>query len=148
MTIEAWVNASATSGSWRTVLMKEDLTGLAYSLYAHDGAPLAGGTNRAAGYVRIAGGDQASRSTAALPLNTWTHLAVTYGGGTIRFYVNGVQVASRALSGGIAITGQPLRIGGNAPWGEFFSGLIDEVRVYNRALTAAEIQTDMNQPIP
>ena len=41
----------------------------------------------------------------------------------------------------------PLRIGGNAVWGEYFSGLIDEVRIYNRALTAAEIQADMNTPI-
>jgi len=41
----------------------------------------------------------------------------------------------------------PLRIGGNSIWGEFFAGLIDEVRVYNRVLTAAEIQADMNTPI-
>jgi hypothetical protein len=40
-----------------------------------------------------------------------------------------------------------LRIGGNNVWGEYFSGLIDEVRVYNRALSEAEIQSDMNLPI-
>jgi hypothetical protein len=41
-----------------------------------------------------------------------------------------------------------LRIGGNAIWNnEFFAGLIDELRVYNRALSAAEIQTDMNTPV-
>ena len=33
------------------------------------------------------------------------------------------------------------------PYGEYFTGLIDEVRVYNRALTQAEIQTDMNTAI-
>ena len=36
-----------------------------------------------------------------------------------------------------------MKIGGNSIWGEWFNGLIDEVRVYNRALSAAEIQTDM-----
>ena len=41
----------------------------------------------------------------------------------------------------------PLRIGGNAVWSEWFAGQIDEVRVYNRALTTAEIQTDMTAPI-
>ena len=41
----------------------------------------------------------------------------------------------------------PLRIGGNSIWGEYFSGLIDEVRVYNRALTAAEVQADMTTPV-
>ena len=41
----------------------------------------------------------------------------------------------------------PLKIGGNAIWGEWFSGLIDEVRVYNRALSVDEIQSDMNTSI-
>ena len=40
-----------------------------------------------------------------------------------------------------------LRIGGNSIWGEYFAGLIDEVRVYNKALTAAQIQADMAAPI-
>ena len=41
----------------------------------------------------------------------------------------------------------PLRIGGNAIWGEYFQGQIDEVRVYNRAALAIEIQTDMVTPM-
>ena len=40
-----------------------------------------------------------------------------------------------------------LRIGGNATWGEWFGGLIDDVRIYRRALSAAEIQTDMNAAV-
>ncbi|MEV4174543.1 LamG-like jellyroll fold domain-containing protein, partial [Nonomuraea sp. NPDC049709] len=40
-----------------------------------------------------------------------------------------------------------LRIGGNSLWGEWFNGLIDEVRIYHRALNATEIQTDMNTPV-
>ena len=43
--------------------------------------------------------------------------------------------------------GSPLRIGGNKVWGEYFQGLIDEVRIYNRALTTAQIQADMNTPV-
>jgi hypothetical protein len=41
----------------------------------------------------------------------------------------------------------PLRIGGNSIWSEWFAGLIDEVRVYNRALGATEIEQDMQSPI-
>src|SRR5207344_2070623 len=37
--------------------------------------------------------------------------------------------------------------GGNAIYGQFFQGMIDEVRVYSRALSAGEIQTDMNTPV-
>jgi hypothetical protein len=62
--------------------------------------------------------------------------------------VNGTQVATRAvLAGAVAASTNPLRIGGNSVWGEFFSGLIDDVRIYNRVLTAAEITTDMNTAI-
>src|SRR6185436_13502852 len=71
----------------------------------------------------------------------------TYDGATLRFYVNGTQVASKAQTGGIPASTGPLRIGGNSIWSEWFRGLIDEVRVYARALTAGEIQADMATPI-
>ena len=41
------------------------------------------------------------RGTSQLPLNTWTHLAATYDGTTLRLYVNGVQVGSSAVSGAL-----------------------------------------------
>jgi hypothetical protein len=43
------------------------------------------------------------------------------------------------LSGAIAPSTGSLRIGGNSLWGEYFQGCIDEVRIYNRALTPADI---------
>src|SRR5262249_28123429 len=84
---------------------------------------------------------------AALPLNTWSHIATTYDGTTIRLYVNGALVRSRSAAGTIMTTTNPLRIGGNAIRSEWFDGRIDEVRIYNRALSGGEIQTDMNTPI-
>ena len=77
----------------------------------------------------------ASTGTTANPVNAWTHVALTYDGATLRLYVNGVQVASQPQAGSIETPSTPLRIGGNVPYGQFFQGLIDEVRVYNRALT-------------
>ena len=85
--------------------------------------------------------------TAALPLNTWTHLAVTFGAGTLRLYVNGVQVGTQAVSGTLRTSADALTIGGNGVWSEWFAGLIDEVRIYNRALTQAEIQAGMSQTL-
>ena len=75
-------------------------------------------------------------------------MALTYDGTTLRLYVNGTQVASRAGPARSRPPTNPLWIGGNSPYGEYFNGLIDEVRVYNRALTPAEIQADMNTPVP
>jgi len=88
-----------------------------------------------------------ARGTAQLPLNTWTHLAVTHDGTTLRLYVNGAQVGSRAVAGSLLTSSGALRIGGNSIWGEFFQGSIDEVRIYNRALSPGEIQNDMTRPI-
>ena len=140
MTLEAWVRPSSLSG-WRTVVMKQNSAGLAYGLYANDNDPWPALT------VSIAGADRSSVGTAQLLLNTWTHVAGTYDGATLRLYVNGVQVRSVPQTGSMAVTTGVLRIGGNSVWGEYFAGLIDEVRVYDRALSEAEIQTDMNTPV-
>ena len=139
MTLEAWINPTAASGA-RDVLIKEGANVDIYNLYARNwrGRPesnvYAGGANRTA-------------EGTTLPTNTWSHLAGTYDGATLRLYVNGVQVASAAYSGTIGTSSGPLRIGGNSLWGEYFQGTIDEVRVYNRALTVSEIQADMNTPV-
>ena len=67
-----------------------------------------------------------------LPINTWPHLAATYDGATMRLYVNGVQVSSRAQTGAIVTSTNPLQIGGDSIYGQYFAGRIDEVRIYNR----------------
>jgi len=139
MTLEAWVNPTAIGTAWRTVMMKEQSGEMTYTLYANNGT-------RPAGYIYI-GGENSTQGTAALVTNTWTHLAVTYDGTTLRLYVNGVEVSNKAISGSIVNSTGVLRIGGNGVWGEYFSGLIDEVRIFNRASTPAEIQSDMSTPV-
>jgi hypothetical protein len=139
MTVEAWIQTSSPT-NWRCVAMKERSGGLSYALYAGD---ISG---RAAGYIRRTSDIDATAST-VLPVNVWVHVATTYDGATLRTYVNGAQVASRAVTGNIVTSTSPLRIGGDSIWGEYFTGLIDEVRIYNRALTAAQLQADMTTPI-
>ena len=65
----------------------------------------------------------------------------------MRLYVNGTQVATRAQTGALATSDGPLRFGGNTVWGEWFAGRLDELRVYNRALTAAEVAADVTRPV-
>jgi hypothetical protein len=140
MTIEAWVNPFSLSG-WNTVLMKEAGGSLAYGLYANDSSPWPAVT------VQIGGVDRSAAGTSPLPLSTWSHVAATYDGTTLRLYRNGVQIGSRAQTGNMLTSTGVLRIGGNAVWGEYFHGVIDDVRIYNRALAPAEIQSDMNTPV-
>ena len=148
MTLEAWVNPARAMTGWQTILLKEQGTGdMAYGLYANDGAPAA------AGYVNVGGIHTPVSGTAGLPAASWTHLAATYDGATLRLYVNGTLSSSRARTGLIVPSGGALRIGGNNAWpDEFFEGLIDEVRIYNRALSATEVLADMagnaTQPPP
>jgi concanavalin A-like lectin/glucanase superfamily protein/parallel beta helix pectate lyase-like protein len=139
MTLEAWVKPTTVKGMWRTVLFKQRSAGMVYALYAHDGRAPVG--QAWIGSERNAGG------AGALPLNVWTHLATTYDGSTLRLYVNGSLVSSTAVGGSMAATTGVLRIGGNSVWKEFFKGVIDEVRVYKRALSASEIQADMSVPL-
>jgi hypothetical protein len=144
MTLEAWVyptalNGGSTSG-WRSVILKQSTSGLTYSLYAN------GDTNHPSGYVAISG-DQGVFGPTQLALNTWTHLATTYDGSRQQLYINGVEVAKRAQRGKMATSADVLRLGGNSVWGEYFQGRIDEVRIYNRALTATQIQADMNTAV-
>jgi glucose/arabinose dehydrogenase/PKD repeat protein len=140
LTLEAWVKPVSVSGSWRTVLFKERSGGMAYALYANNDA------DRPVGQVYTSG-EQSAPGSSLVPSGTWTHLATTYSAGTLKLFVNGTQVSSVPVPGAVVSSTGPLKIGGNAIWDEWFDGLIDEVRVYNRALAAAEIQTDMATPI-
>ncbi len=139
-TVMAWVYPTALS-SYRTVVMKEHPQGACYYLYSGPSNNQAMGGGRFGGdYREISGGG-------TLPLNTWTHLAMTYDGANIRVYRNGALVATLAQTGTFEVSNNVLRLGGNTTWDEWWAGRIDEVRIYNRALSAAEIATDRDTPI-
>lgn len=81
---------------------------------------------------------------AALPLNTWSHIAVTYDGSNIRSYVNGTLARTIAAGGSISVTTGQLRFGGRSANLEYWLGNIDEVSLYNRAITQSEITSIYN----
>ena len=89
-------------------------------------------------------------------LNQWVHLAGVYDGSQITLYVNGVAMNSRPMSGQLNTGAKPLLIGGNANTGdpnvadELFAGQVDDIRIYRRALSTAEIMllASGNMPAP
>ena len=139
MTLEAWVKPSTVDGAWRDVVYKGNDNYYLEGTSTSGSAPAAGGTFGTAS-ANVFG-------TSALVANTWTHLASTYDGATLRLYVNGAQVSSVARTGTLASSTNALQVGGDSLYGQYFAGTIDEVRVYNVALTPAQIQSDMNTPI-
>ena len=153
MTLEAWVDPSSLSSpdqGWASAISKEhenSSNDISYALYAAEGtgAP-------PAGHILVGSTDYGAGGSSVLPLNTWTFLSATYNGSTLTTYVNGTQVGSTTINedgerlGSIFTTSDPLRIGGD--WSsEMFTGLIDNVRIYNTALTQSQIQSDMNTPV-
>src|SRR6266446_5803031 len=143
MTLEAWVFPTVTTSTWTTVLIKEqpEINNLVWGLFAD--SPF----NRPLVDVFTASVHELY-GPSPVPLNAWTHLAATYDtvGGQF-LYVNGTPVAQLATAGNMVTSIGPIRFGGNSIFGEYYGGTIDDVRIYNRALSQPEIQADMNTPV-
>ena len=130
--LSAWVNPASPLTDWSAVLVKNSKYYLYASVggYCGDGSPFAGFSTSTINAVC---------QPSPLPANTWTHLTLTYNGSVLTLYRNGLAVATASISGAASFTTETLQIGGSK-FGEYFKGLIDEVRIYNRPLTATEIQ--------
>ncbi len=102
------------------------------------------------------GNDTSVFSADGIPLNTWTHVAMTIGNDLTTFYINGQASGATSQDRGNAIdnTTSGVSLGreqysGSLPAGRwFFNGQMDDVRIYERALTLAEIQNVMVGPLP
>ena len=93
-------------------------------------------------------------TAAPLALNTWTHIAIIYDNTSTanvpQVYINGVlrvvSTVSSPAGSYVSDVSSKFTIGARTT-GQFFQGVIDNVRVYSSVLSQAEIQTDMTQPI-
>jgi glucose/arabinose dehydrogenase/fibronectin type 3 domain-containing protein len=140
MTLAAWIQPAALQSGWRTIMQRETD---AYFLNASNN----GGNNFPSGGATTGTATKVVRAAAAAPVAAWTHVALTFDGAALRLYVNGVQVATSSAGGTVQSSSSPLWIGGNSPYGEYFRGVIDEAQVYNRALSATEVQNVMTHPL-
>lgn len=144
-TIEAWVLLRTTGRDFRSPLTSRHTSPMqGYILYATD-------SNRWAFWVGN-GVNFSAVNGPSIVLNTWAHLAGTYdkASQTMRFYVDGVEVATLANVTYAPNGTSPLRIGAGGTEGAgtyFHDGKIMEVRVWNRVRSAQEIQADMKRRV-
>lgn len=91
--------------------------------------------------IKNGGGEQQLNSTAALPTGVWTHVAVTLSGDTGKLFVNGSVVAtSTTITINPADLGTRLNYLGKSQFADpLFSGMLDDVRIHNAALTDAQV---------
>jgi hypothetical protein len=139
-----WINPQALSGGDSVVLGKFWNATMTSPYYQY-GLELAGGTVPVF-YVGTTSGVLSASMGSALALNQWSYLAVIFDGLQVKFYLNGVLVTTASLPASITARSNPFRLGADNNTQQFFKGSLDEVRIYNRALTAQEIQIDMATP--
>jgi hypothetical protein len=138
--VEVWVKTNATTqnGFW----FEKGQVNTQYSLF-QEGGSIQWRQNFGGGHTNLS-------TTTANFMNTsnWYQVVGTFTSGTRRLYINGVLVNSDTQSGTIATNANGMSIGVyggfNGGRGYYYNGNIASVKVYNRALTAAEIQQNFN----
>jgi hypothetical protein len=136
ITIEAWVktNTIPASGHWPALLDKN----INYQLVITPttGKPYLQWNNSGSGYNVV--------SNTALSIGVWAHIAVVVINGSQTLYFNGVKSGSASNPALLDTSTQHLLIGKNNGSNDFFNGSIDEVKIWNRALSPNEIKASYN----
>jgi hypothetical protein len=145
ITVDAWINPAALGQYYPGILSKGDVGPTFKESYA-----LFLGPSGNVGFLVNKDGTAAGRGapvfgSTTIPLGTWTFVAGTYDGANLRVYVNGNLDGTLAHTGGINVTTDPVLIGKSqrtVDINSYFNGGIDEVELFNRALSGRTSPTN------
>ncbi len=140
-TVEMWIRP-ATSGNKSVISMRDGTATTRWALYVDQTSGTFGIWN---------GSTVGTTSSTTITAGTWYHVAYVMSTTTTDVYLNGVQVGSTLATGiNTAQTGKPVTIGWSNDAGfttEYFSGDMDEVRIWSDARTELEIRTNMTKSL-
>ena len=144
LTISVWIRPNAVTSYDRIVAKPHTEFASPYNVYSliFDNA----------GHARFEGciGQEQKmvlNGISKIPLNKWTHVAATYDGSQLKLYVNGNLESTKDVTEEICTNNMPLFIGSNVFYpDENFNGTIDEVRIYNYALSEDGIKAAAHTP--
>ena len=139
MTFMAWVNANAWDGT-RQIVGKSVHGGCGgrtqYGIFSENGVFRA--------RFETAGG-RVNVDADLPPTAQWVHVALTNDGANAALYIDGEEAGTAPIPGALNVNADPWRLAQDCDRaGNIFDGSIDEARLWNRALSAAEIQRYMN----
>ncbi len=137
VTVMAWIHADNLTADYQGIIAKGN-TVRSYSLYATSAGPLHFSTGPSGAFV-------GSSSSGTVAAGEWTHVCAMVAAGGHEYFINGLPAG--AGGSGIVLPGttdtMPVRIGNTQEGGRFFTGMIDEVRIYRNALTQEQVQEAM-----
>ena len=146
ITIMAWVNpGKLLLADWRTIVGKSPTNVLGQVTFAYDIRTDMAGTYR----FSLNTGAWQNIVGPIAEIGKWTHVAGTYDGKEMVLYLNGIEIGQKLANGKIKTIGDPVGIGnivdaGGAGKNEYWAGLIDEVKIWNRGLSEKEVEEQMN----
>ncbi|MEQ9814528.1 MAG: LamG-like jellyroll fold domain-containing protein, partial [Azospirillaceae bacterium] len=136
ITLEAWVYFDSVTGEHNIFDKTDDSAGFAnnFRLYVRDGV---------LGFHN--GNQPLLESGAIVSAGEWTHVAMTYDGTTMRLFKDGAEAVNGARQLG-STTDTPLTVGRDE-LGRFFDGQMTEIRIWDKALSQAELQAGMTRKV-
>jgi putative transposon-encoded protein len=137
VTVEAWIKINTATNGVCVVASNSFSSNVGFEL----GLGFVAGNNQTPQFGTYNGSwTAASSSNGALPAsNAHIHLVGTYDGTNLKLYINGILMATTAFSGPLVYDANNLKIGKRPDTGVYFNGVIDEVAIYNTALSDSQI---------
>jgi len=137
LTVEAWVKPQTVSGTRPIVHKYLDGNTKDWGFAIFDGTVES---------AIESGGDNWELSGGAVAAGVWTHIALVFdnSANVVRLYVNGVQATQKTLSKDMPDSNAPIRIGRHGYGSDYFSGEMEEIRVWNTARSVSQIAAAMN----
>jgi hypothetical protein len=150
ITLEAWVYPDTSDNGKHTIIDRHRTVGFKQYKLAYYGATHASYANKIS-FQDSAETAKEVFSTTTIPLNQWSHIVATWNNTTVKFYINGIYSNSDGISGSSTSSTYGTVIGADqydSGFAEYFSGKIDQVKIFNYVRTQRQIANDFSGGAP